>query len=83
MKENQMLRLDLTSVLLYLFSAAIADGTADESADSWAVVEKEWNARVKGDQKTINGPLSDDVAVWEKGQSRSSVSRSRSERKRR
>ena len=66
MKANQMLQLVLTSVLLWVFSAAIADETTDESADVWAVVEEEWNANGKGDQKTINRLLSDDVTAWGK-----------------
>ena len=65
MKANQMLRLVLTSMLLCGFSTVMADDTTDESANVWAVVEEEWNASAKGDQKSIERLLSDDVAVWD------------------
>ena len=65
MKANQMLRLVLTSMLLCGFSTVMADDSTDESANVWAVVEEEWNASAKGDQKSIERLLSDDVAVWD------------------
>lgn len=66
MKIKEGLKLILTSVLLLGFASAIAEDSADDQVDVWSVIEEEWNASEKGDEKWPDRLLSDDFSGWGK-----------------
>ena len=66
MKFKELLKLVLTSILLLSFTSTFAQGSADDQADVWSVIEEEWNANEKGDKKWPDRLLSDDFSGWEK-----------------
>jgi len=66
MKFKELLKLVLTSLFLLSFTSAFAQGSADDQADVWSVVEAEWNANEKGDKKWPDRLLSDDFSGWGK-----------------
>ncbi len=67
MKTKEVLKLVLTSIFLFSFTPALAEESADDSADVWSVIEEEWNANEKGDKKWPDRLLTDDFAGWGKG----------------
>ncbi len=66
MNNKEVLKLVLTSVLLLGFTSAFAQGSAEDHADVWEVVEDEWNSDEKGDRKWPDRLLSDDFTGWGK-----------------
>lgn len=66
MKTNEVLKLVLTSALLFGFASAFAQETADDPADVWSVIEEEWNASEKGDKKWPDRMLAEDFTGWGK-----------------
>lgn len=66
MKTNEVLKLVLTSVLLFGFASAFAEETTDDPADVWSVIEEEWNASEKGDKKWPDRMLAEDFTGWGK-----------------
>lgn len=66
MKTNNLLKLILTSAMLFGFTSAIAQDSADDSADVWSMIEKAWNADERGDKKWPDRMLTDDFAGWGK-----------------
>jgi len=64
MNFKEALKLVLTSVFLLSFTSAFAQGTSDDSADVWSVIEEEWNADEKGDRKWPDRLLTDDFSGW-------------------
>ena len=64
MKINDVLKLLLTIVLLSGFTSALAQGSADDQADVWSVIEVQWNADEKGDKKWADRLLTDDFSGW-------------------
>jgi ketosteroid isomerase-like protein len=66
MKTNEVLKLVLTSVLLFGFASAFAEQESDDPADVWSVIEEEWNANEKGDTKWPDRLLAEDFTGWGK-----------------
>ena len=66
MKFKEILKLVLTSFFLLSFTSTLAQGSADDQADVWAVIEGEWNANENGDKKWPDRLLSDDFSAWGK-----------------
>ena len=66
MKTNEVLKLVLTSVLLFGLTSAFAEETKDDPADVWSVIEEEWNANEKGDRKWPDRLLAEDFTGWGK-----------------
>ena len=66
MKTKEALKLVLTGVLLFGFTSAIAQESADDSADVWSLIEDSWNADEKGDNKWLDRLLVNDFAGWGK-----------------
>ena len=66
MKFKELLKLVLTSILLLSFTSTFAQGSADDQADVWSVIEEEWNANEKGDKKWPDRLLIDDFSGWGK-----------------
>jgi len=66
MKANEVLKLVLTSVLLFGFASAFAEEATDDPADVWSVIEEEWNANEKGDKKWPDRLLAEDFTGWGK-----------------
>jgi len=66
MKSTEMLNLVLTGFLLAASSTAFAQDAADDPADVWSVIEKEWNVVEKGDKKWPDRFLADDFSGWQK-----------------
>ena len=66
MKFKELLKLVLTGFILLGFTSAFAQGSADDQADVWAVIEGEWNANEKGDKKWPDRLLTDDFSGWGK-----------------
>ena len=64
MKFKELLKLVLTGLILLSFTSAFAQGSADDQADVWSVIEAEWNADEKGDKKWPERLLSDDFSGW-------------------
>ena len=64
MKIAHARMLFLTSVLLFGFSTAIAQGSSSDEADVWIVIEAEWNAAEKGDKKWPDRLLTDNFTGW-------------------
>jgi ketosteroid isomerase-like protein len=64
MKTIDKLKLVSVSFLLTAFSSAIAQDAMDDEADVWAVVEEQWAADEKGDNKWIERLLTDDFSGW-------------------
>jgi ketosteroid isomerase-like protein len=66
MKFKELLKLVLTGLIVLSFTTAFAQGSADDQADVWSVIEAEWNASEKGDKKWPDRLLSDDFSGWGK-----------------
>jgi len=66
MKANEVLKLVLTSVLLFGFASAFAEEATDDPADVWSMIEEEWNANEKGDKKWPDRLLAEDFTGWGK-----------------
>ena len=64
MKTVDTLKLLLVSVFLLGFTSAFAQGSANDQADVWAVIENQWNADEKGDKKWPDKILADDFRGW-------------------
>lgn len=64
-----MMKITSTSITFALLSLVAASGAhaqsvADDQTDVWAVVEAQWNAEEKGDDKWIEQLLTDDFVGW-------------------
>ena len=66
MKTNALLKVVLTSLLFFGFSATYAQDANDDQADVWAIIEQEWDADEKGDRKWPDRLLTDDFSGWPK-----------------
>ena len=66
MTTKEVLKLVLTSILLFGLTSAYAEESTDDSANVWSVIEEEWNAVEKGDRKWPDRLLTDDFAAWGK-----------------
>ena len=66
MKTKEVLKLVLTSVLLFGYASVHAEESADDPANVWSVIEGEWQAVEKGDKKWPDRLLTDDFAAWGK-----------------
>ena len=70
MKIKEVVKLLLTGALLLCltpaFSQISADDQADDQANVWAAIERQWNADEKGDRKWPEQSLSDDFSGWGK-----------------
>ena len=60
------LKLFLTGILLLSFTFTYAQDTTNDSADVWSVIEEEWNANEKGDEKWPDRLLTEDFSGWGK-----------------
>ena len=47
-------------------AAVFAQDNADDSADVWSIVEAQWDAEEKGDERWIDRMLTDDFSGWPK-----------------
>lgn len=56
----------VTVVLLFGVTPSFAQGSVEDNANVWAVVEELWNAEEKGDRKWPDRFLADDFAGWSK-----------------
>lgn len=54
----------LAGTLLTTFSTAIAQDSVNDQADVWAVIEGQWAANEKGDEKWTDRLLTDDFSGW-------------------
>jgi ketosteroid isomerase-like protein len=66
MKIVDTFKLLLISAFLLGFTSAFAQGSTNDQADVWAVIEEEWNADEKGDKKWLDKLLADDFRGWGK-----------------
>lgn len=66
MNTQKVVKLLLTCVFLFGFTSAFSQGSADDQADVWNVIEREWNADEKGDKKWPDQLLTGDFAGWGK-----------------
>ncbi|MCP4335762.1 MAG: nuclear transport factor 2 family protein [Gammaproteobacteria bacterium] len=70
MKITSMLGIILTGVFTLGSGAAIAQAATDDQvsdqADVWALVEQQWAAEEKGDDKWLDNLLTDDFSGWGK-----------------
>ncbi|TFG40400.1 MAG: nuclear transport factor 2 family protein [Chromatiales bacterium] len=64
MKTKGMLKLVLTGVLLMGFTSVFAQGSANDQADVWSVIEGEWDSQEKGDENWADRLLTDDFTGW-------------------
>jgi len=60
------LKLFSLGVCLILSGTVVAQETANDQADVWSVVERQWEAVGKGDKKWIERFLVDEFSGWQK-----------------
>lgn len=66
MQINDKLALLVTGVFLMATGMAVAQDTADDEADVWAAIEKQWEAAEADDSKWMDEFLADDFSGWNK-----------------
>lgn len=70
MRIFSALRLATASLVIVVAGAAMAQDPgadlANDQADVWATVERQWNAQEKGDRKWIDSLLTEDFSGWGK-----------------
>ena len=59
-------RLVLFGMLLTGIDTAVAQSDADDSADVWSAVERQWDADQKGDRNWVDRMLVEDFSGWDK-----------------
>lgn len=68
MKISNTFILITTSVMLFSASNVLAQAApvnpVDDQADVWAMVEAQWNAEAKGNNKWMDEMLTDDFSGW-------------------
>jgi hypothetical protein len=64
MKSKSLLKLVLIGALSMGCTSAFAQGTADDQADVWTVIEGEWDSQEKGEDKWPEELLTDDFTGW-------------------
>ncbi len=71
MKALNKLMFIVAAVLIFGAATAIAqtssDDQVDDQADVWALVEQQWAAEERGDNKWMDRLLADDFSGWGKG----------------
>lgn len=69
MTTTNTIRIALTSLLVLAIGTtwAEADDKANDQADVWAQVERQWNSVEKKESKWIDEMLTDDFSGWGKG----------------
>ena len=66
MKTTVGITLVLLSTLFAGPDTALAQDDADDSADVWSVIERQWNAEEKGDRNWVERMLVEDFSGWDK-----------------
>lgn len=70
MKKSNAFNLVMTSVLLFaagnVFAQDMPANPVDDQADVWALIEAQWNAEEKGDNKWMDRLLTEDFSGWSK-----------------
>lgn len=60
------IKLVLLSTLVAATGAAVAQDYAEDSADVWSAVERQWDADQKGDRNWVDRMLVEDFSGWDK-----------------
>jgi ketosteroid isomerase-like protein len=66
MKNRELLKLFLIGVCMMGFTSAYAQGSANDQADVWTVIEGQWDAQENGDKDWVDTLLTDDFTGWRK-----------------
>ncbi len=66
MQPVKSLKLISIGLCLILSGAAFAQDVANDQADVWSVVERQWEAVEKGDKKWVERFLVDEFSGWQK-----------------
>lgn len=66
MEKKGLISTALLGLSLFAMGAAHAQGNVQDSADVWSIVEEQWNAEEKGDERWIDRMLTDNFSGWSK-----------------
>ena len=66
MRVSYLIRFLVICSSVAITNVCLAQDRADDRADVWSVVEQQWEAEVKGDNKWMDRYLADNFSGWQK-----------------